>query len=82
MHPRIIFAAGFLILFVAPRGAVRPRPFCDGAFGCPHGLITMVHQIFGAIGDYAGAWIFDATKPTMRPSSSWQRRLGWRWLSR
>jgi len=36
------------------------------AFGTRHlgaltGLITMVHQIFGGIGAYGGALIFDAT---------------------
>ena len=40
--------------------------FVRESFGTKHlgaiaGLITMVHQIFGGVGAYAGAVIFDAT---------------------
>ena len=40
--------------------------FVRDHFGMSHlgaltGLITMVHQIFGGVGAYAGAAIFDAT---------------------
>jgi cyanate permease len=40
--------------------------FVRDAFGTRHlgaisGVITLVHQTFGGIGAYAGAWIFDTT---------------------
>jgi len=56
----LVFGATFLV--TAPLTVV----FVRESFGTKHlgalaGLITMVHQIFGGIGAYAGATIFDAT---------------------
>jgi predicted MFS family arabinose efflux permease len=56
----LVFGATFLV--TAPLTVV----FVAQSFGTRHlgaltGLITMVHQIFGGIGAYAGAAIFDAT---------------------
>lgn len=56
----LVFGATFLV--TAPLTVV----FVRESFGTKHlgalaGLITMVHQIFGGIGAYAGAAIFDAT---------------------
>ena len=57
----LVFGATFLI--TAPLTVV----FVKQSFGTRHlgaltGLITMVHQIFGGIGAYLGAAVFDATK--------------------
>lgn len=56
----LVFGATFLV--TAPLTVL----FVREAFGTKHlgaltGLITMVHQIFGGIGAYGGALIFDAT---------------------
>jgi predicted MFS family arabinose efflux permease len=56
----LVFGATFLI--TAPLTVV----FVRESFGTRHlgalaGLITMVHQVFGGVGAYAGAAIFDAT---------------------
>ena len=56
----LVFGASFLV--TAPLTVL----FIRDAFGTRHlgaltGLITMVHQIFGGIGAYGGALIFDAT---------------------
>jgi predicted MFS family arabinose efflux permease len=56
----LVYGATFLV--TAPLTVV----FVRESFGTKHlgalaGLITMVHQIFGGIGAYAGAAIFDAT---------------------
>ena len=56
----LVFGATFLV--TAPLTVL----FVREAFGTQHlgaltGLITMVHQIFGGIGAYGGALIFDAT---------------------
>lgn len=56
----LVFGASFLV--TAPLTVL----FVREAFGTRHlgaltGLITMVHQIFGGIGAYGGALIFDAT---------------------
>jgi predicted MFS family arabinose efflux permease len=56
----LVFGATFLV--TAPLTVV----FVSESFGTRHlgaltGLITMVHQIFGGIGAYLGAAIFDAT---------------------
>jgi predicted MFS family arabinose efflux permease len=56
----LIFGATFLV--TAPLTVL----FVRDHFGMAHlgaltGLITMVHQIFGGLGAYAGALIFDAT---------------------
>jgi len=56
----LVFGATFLV--TAPLTVL----FVRDHFGMAHlgaltGLITMVHQIFGGIGAYAGALIFDAT---------------------
>jgi len=56
----LVFGATFLV--TAPLVVL----FVRDHFGMAHlgaltGLITMVHQIFGGIGAYAGALIFDAT---------------------
>ena len=56
----LVFGATFLV--TAPLTVL----FVREAFGTRHlgaltGLITMVHQIFGGIGAYGGALIFDAT---------------------
>src|SRR5262245_21542009 len=57
----LVFGATFLV--TAPLLVL----FVRDHFGMVHlgaltGLITMVHQVFGGIGAYAGALIFDATK--------------------
>jgi predicted MFS family arabinose efflux permease len=57
----LVFGATFLI--TAPLTVV----FVQLSFGTRHlgaltGLITMVHQIFGGIGAFLGAAVFDATK--------------------
>jgi MFS family permease len=59
-----IFALGFGATFLVTAPLV--VLFVRDHFGMAHlgaltGLITMVHQIFGGIGAYAGAVIFDAT---------------------
>jgi predicted MFS family arabinose efflux permease len=56
----LVFGATFMV--TAPLTVL----FVREAFGTRHlgaltGLITMVHQIFGGIGAYGGALIFDAT---------------------
>ena len=56
----LVFGATFLV--TAPLTVL----FVREAFGTKHlgaltGLITMVHQIFGGIGAYGGALVFDAT---------------------
>jgi predicted MFS family arabinose efflux permease len=56
----LVYGATFLV--TAPLTVV----FVRESFGTKHlgaltGLITMVHQVFGGIGAYAGAAIFDAT---------------------
>jgi predicted MFS family arabinose efflux permease len=56
----LVFGASFLV--TAPLTVL----FVREAFGTRHlgaltGLVTMVHQIFGGIGAYGGALIFDAT---------------------
>ena len=56
----LVFGATFLV--TAPLVVL----FVRDHFGMAHlgaltGLITMVHQIFGGIGAYGGALIFDAT---------------------
>jgi len=56
----LVFGATFLV--TAPLTVV----FVSESFGTRHlgaltGLITMVHQIFGGIGAYLGAAVFDAT---------------------
>lgn len=59
-----IFALVFGLTFMVT--APLTVPFVRDAFGVKHlgaisGLVTMVHQIFGGIGAYAGSVIFDAT---------------------
>ena len=56
----LVFGATFLV--TAPLTVL----FVRDSFGTKHlgaltGLITMVHQIFGAIGAYGGALVFDST---------------------
>jgi predicted MFS family arabinose efflux permease len=56
----LLFGATFLV--TAPLTSVFVREsFGIKNLGALTGLITMVHQIFGGIGAYAGAAIFDAT---------------------
>ncbi len=56
----LIFGATFLV--TAPLTVVFVREsFGTKNLGALTGLVTMVHQIFGGIGAYAGAAIFDAT---------------------
>jgi len=56
----LVYGATFLV--TAPLTAVFVREsFGMKNLGALTGLITMVHQIFGGIGAYAGAAIFDAT---------------------
>lgn len=56
----LVFGATFLV--TAPLTVVFVREsFGTRNLGALAGLITMVHQIFGGIGAYAGAAIFDAT---------------------
>jgi predicted MFS family arabinose efflux permease len=56
----LVFGATFLV--TAPLTVVFVREsFGTRNLGALSGLITMVHQIFGGIGAYAGAVIFDAT---------------------
>lgn len=56
----LVFGATFLV--TAPLTVVFVREsFGTKNLGALSGLITMVHQIFGGIGAYAGAAIFDAT---------------------
>jgi predicted MFS family arabinose efflux permease len=56
----LVFGATFLV--TAPLTVVFVREsFGTENLGALSGLITMVHQIFGGIGAYAGAAIFDAT---------------------
>jgi predicted MFS family arabinose efflux permease len=56
----LVFGATFLV--TAPLTVVFVREsFGTRNLGALSGLITMVHQIFGGIGAYAGAAIFDAT---------------------
>jgi len=60
----MIFALvfGFTFLITAPLTVVFVREsFGVKNLGAISGLITMVHQIFGGIGAYAGANIFDST---------------------
>ena len=56
----LVFGATFLV--TAPLTVVFVREsFGTKNLGALTGLITMVHQIFGGVGAYAGAAIFDAT---------------------
>src|SRR4029077_12655662 len=56
----LLFGATFLV--TAPLTAVFVREsFGTKNLGALTGLITMVHQVFGGVGAYAGAAIFDAT---------------------
>ena len=56
----LVFGATFLV--TAPLVVLSVRDhFGMAHLGALTGLITMVHQIFGGIGAYAGALIFDAT---------------------
>ena len=56
----LVFGATFLM--TAPLTVVFVREsFGTANLGAIAGLITMVHQIFGGVGAYAGAAIFDAT---------------------
>ncbi len=56
----LVFGATFLV--TAPLTVVFVREsFGTKNLGALTGLITMVHQVFGGIGAYAGAAIFDAT---------------------
>lgn len=56
----LVFGATFLV--TAPLTVVFVREsFGTKNLGALAGLITMVHQMFGGIGAYAGAAIFDAT---------------------
>ncbi|MEJ0077401.1 MAG: MFS transporter [Alphaproteobacteria bacterium] len=56
----LVFGATFLV--TAPLTVVFAREsFGTQNLGALTGLITMVHQIFGGVGAYAGAAIFDAT---------------------
>jgi predicted MFS family arabinose efflux permease len=56
----LVFGATFLV--TAPLTIVFVREnFGMRNLGALAGLITMVHQVFGGIGAYAGAAIFDAT---------------------
>jgi predicted MFS family arabinose efflux permease len=56
----LVFGATFLV--TAPLTAVFVREsFGTRNLGALSGLITMVHQIFGGLGAYAGAAIYDAT---------------------
>lgn len=56
----LVFGATFLV--TAPLTIVFVREnFGTRNVGALAGLITMVHQIFGGVGAYAGAAIFDAT---------------------
>jgi predicted MFS family arabinose efflux permease len=56
----LVFGATFLV--TAPLTAVFVREsFGTRSLGTIAGLITMVHQIFGGLGAYAGAAIYDAT---------------------
>ena len=56
----LVFGATFLV--TAPLTVVFVREsFGTKNLGALTGLITMVHQIFGGIGAYAGAAIFDAS---------------------
>src|SRR3954469_20885265 len=60
----IVFALAFgaTFLVTAPLTAVFVREsFGTKNLGALTGLITMVHQVFGGVGAYAGAAIFDAT---------------------
>ena len=56
----LVFGATFLV--TAPLTVVFVREsFGTRNLGALAGLITMTHQIFGGVGAYAGAAIFDAT---------------------
>jgi predicted MFS family arabinose efflux permease len=56
----LVFGATFLV--TAPLTVVFVREnFGTANLGALAGLITMVHQVFGGVGAYAGAAIFDAT---------------------
>ena len=56
----LVFGATFLV--TAPLTVVFVREsFGTKNLGALTGLITMVHQIFGGVGAYAGAAIFDTT---------------------
>jgi hypothetical protein len=56
----LVFGATFLV--TAPLTVLFVRDYFGMAhLGALTGLITMVHQIFGGVGAYAGALIFDAT---------------------
>ena len=56
----LVFGATFLV--TAPLTVVFVREsFGTKNLGALAGLITMVHQIFGGLGAYGGAAIFDAT---------------------
>jgi predicted MFS family arabinose efflux permease len=56
----LVFGATFMV--TAPLTVVFVREsFGSRHLGAMTGLITMVHQIFGGIGAYLGAAVFDAT---------------------
>ena len=56
----LVFGSTFLV--TAPLTVVFVREnFGTKNLGALAGLITMVHQVFGGVGAYAGAVIFDAT---------------------
>ena len=56
----LVFGSTFLV--TAPLTVVFVREsFGTKNLGALAGLITMVHQIFGGLGAYAGAAIYDAT---------------------
>jgi predicted MFS family arabinose efflux permease len=56
----LAFGATFLV--TAPLVVLFVRDhFGMSELGTLSGLVTMVHQIFGGLGAYGGAWIFDAT---------------------
>jgi predicted MFS family arabinose efflux permease len=56
----LVFGATFLV--TAPLTVVFVRDhFGTRNLGAISGLITMVHQLFGGLGAYGGALVFDAT---------------------
>ena len=56
----LVFGATFLVTAPLTVLFVRDR-FGTAHLGALTGLITMVHQIFGGVGAYGGALVFDAT---------------------
>jgi len=57
----LVFGVTFLV--TAPLTVVFvSQSFCTRHLGALTGLITMVHQIFGGLGAYLGAAVFDATQ--------------------